>query len=239
MEKLVIHITFHYSEERIVYLHKIINEALTYPFETHVFIHSNKQFSIDNAKVIDYFIPLNLKYQLSWKCRELMFEQQFDHDYFMYVEDDILVPKQTIEYWLKYSPQMVQNKYNLGFVRIEKDDNDWGTEYIVDLPNKKLDKVLIFKWNNVRCAINDVNDYCAFWIYTKSEMWKFINSNYFVLRKNKAYGIRETQGIGFMRNYKSTLIVIDEDNCLDEGCKIYHLTNNYINDNSNEFSTIK
>ena len=51
-----------------------------------------------------------------------MFEQQFDYDYFMYVEDDILVPKQAIEYWLKYSPQMVQNKYNLGFVRIEKDD---------------------------------------------------------------------------------------------------------------------
>ena len=85
MEKLVIHITFHYSEERIVYLHKIINEALTYHFETHAFIHLNKQFNIDNAKVIDYFIPLNLKYQLSWKCRELMFEQQFDYDYFMYV----------------------------------------------------------------------------------------------------------------------------------------------------------
>ena len=59
----------------------------------------------------------------------------------------------------------------------------------------------------MRCAINDVNDYCAFWIYTKSEMWKFINSNYFVLRKNKAYGIRETQGMGFTRYYKSTLIV--------------------------------
>jgi hypothetical protein len=66
----------------------------------------------------------------------------------------------------------------------------------------------------------------------KNEMWKFINSNYFVLRKNKAYGIRETQGMGFTQYYKSTLIVIDEDNCLDEGCKIYHLTNNYITDKS-------
>ena len=67
MEKLALHITFHYSEERIEYLHKIINQAITYSFETYVFIHSNKQFSIDNAKVINYFILLNLKYHLSWK----------------------------------------------------------------------------------------------------------------------------------------------------------------------------
>ena len=134
---------------------------------------------------------------------------------------------------------MVQNKYNLGFVRIEKDYDDWGTEYIVDFPNKKLDKVLTFRWNNLKCAINDINDCCAFWIYTKQEVWKFINSDYFVLRKNKAYGIRESQAIGFMRYCKNTSIIIDEDNCLDERCRIYHLTNNYIKDNSNEFSTIK
>ena len=48
-----------------------------------------------------------------------------------------------------------------------------------------------------------------------------------MLRKNKSYGIRGTQGIGFMWNYKSTLIVIhiDENNYLDESCKIYHLMN--------------
>ena len=64
MDTLALHITFHYSEARIVYLHKIINEEVTYPFETHVFIHSNKEFSIENAEVVDYFIPLNLKYHL-------------------------------------------------------------------------------------------------------------------------------------------------------------------------------
>ena len=103
-----------------------MNEALTYPFEPHVFIHSNKEFNIENAKVVPYFILLNLKYQLSWKCRELMFKQQFDYDYFMYIEDDTLMPKQALEYWMKYSPQLVQNKYNLGFVRIEKDYDDCG-----------------------------------------------------------------------------------------------------------------
>ena len=147
---------------------------------------------------------MNLKYHLSWKCRELMFKQQFDYDYFMYIEVDILVPKQAIEYWLQYSQQMVQNKYNLGFVKIEKDYDDWGTEHIVDFPNKKMDKELKFRWNNLKCAINDINDYCAFWIYTKSEMMKFINSGYYPLRQNKAYGIRETQGIGFVCYYKYT-----------------------------------
>ena len=37
MDKLAIHITFHYKEQCLDYLHKIINEALAYPFETHIF----------------------------------------------------------------------------------------------------------------------------------------------------------------------------------------------------------
>ena len=96
MDKLAIHITFHYNDQRLEYLHKIINEALTYPFETHIFIHSNKQFSIDNAKVIDYFVTLNLKYHLSCICRKLMNEQIHYYDYFMYIEDDIFVPNKQL-----------------------------------------------------------------------------------------------------------------------------------------------
>ena len=99
-----------------------------------------------------------------------MNEQINEYDYFMYIEDDIFVPKQTIEYFLQYSPLMVFNKYNLGFVRIGKDYNDCENEYIVDLPNKKMNKVLTFNSNSLKCVINDVNDYCAFWIYTKHEM---------------------------------------------------------------------
>ena len=103
MDKLEIHITFHYNEQRLEYLHKIINEELTYPFETHIFIHSNKDFIIENAIVLSYFVPLNLRYHLSFTCRKKINEQIHDYDYFMYIEDDIFVPKQAIEYFLQYS----------------------------------------------------------------------------------------------------------------------------------------
>ena len=96
---------------------------------------------------MNYSNLLNLKYRLLWQCRELMFEQQFNYDYFMYIEADICIPKQAIEHWLQYLPWMVQIKYNVGFVRIEKDYQDNNTEFIVDLPNIKFNKLLIFIWN--------------------------------------------------------------------------------------------
>ena len=74
-----------------------------------------------------------------------------------------------------------------------------------------MNKVLTFNSNSLKCVINDVNDYCAFWIYTKHEMIKFINSEYYQLKKYMSYGIRESQGLGFTFYYKN--IVIDEDNC--------------------------
>ena len=58
------------------------------------------------------------------------------------VEDDIRVPKQAMKCWVQYLPQFLQNKYFLGFVRIEIDSDQ--TKFIVDLPNIQFNKLLIF-----------------------------------------------------------------------------------------------
>lgn len=52
----------------------------------------------------------------------------------MYIEDDILVPCAAINYWMKYNKKLIENKYNLGFVRIET--NNKNQEFMTDVTKK-------------------------------------------------------------------------------------------------------
>ncbi len=166
---------------------------------------------------------------LTWKCRDLLYQQRNNYDIFMYIEDDILVSWNSIKYWLKYKNKLVENNYNLGFLRIEVKDNE---EYILDLEKNKLSKKIEIE--NENYYINDINPYCAFWIYDQKEFNRFVNSILYNPNNIKDYGIREKSAIGLhgLPNYwyKETLIPVDNNNDLIEYCKIYHLDNNYVND---------
>ena len=131
------HISFFYIKKRLNYINKILNETNKYKYKTDIFIHTNENFSLNllnnykngMLKIIVYNLSNIHPYYLTWKCRKLLKEQKNDYDIFMYIEDDILVPNKTIKYWLKYSGIVLNNKYNLGFVRIEK--NLKNKEFIV------------------------------------------------------------------------------------------------------------
>ena len=149
----------------------------------------------------------------------------------------MLVLNKAIKYWLKYKDVLLNMNYNLGFLRIEVNNN---IEYITDLYAERLDTLI--NLNDKKYIVNNKNPYCAFWIYDKNEFNKFINSNFYNIKNIKGYGIREQSAIGLhgveTRFYKNTLIpLIDNKLCND--CKIYHLPNNYVNDNNTKFATIK
>ena len=155
----------------------------------------------------------------------------------MYIEDDILVPYKAIKYWLEYNEKLIEMNYNLGFVRIEVENN---IEYITDLDWEKLDTIIDL--NEKKYCVNNKNPYCAFWIYNKNEFNNFVNSKYYNINNIPGYGIREKSAIGLhglgTHWYKNTLIPII-NNKLIEDCKIYHMPNNYVLDKNTRFATIK
>jgi hypothetical protein len=244
--KITKHITFFYIPERIQYINRIIDETNTYMYRTDIFIHTN-----NNSIPADLFHiytngSINLVYHdlsgihpflLTWSCRDLLKNQKDDYDIFMYIEDDILVPKKALEYWLKYNEDLISESYNLGFVRIETYNNE---EYITDLYGEQMDRLI--KINGVEYCINDKNPYCAFWIYNKDEFNNFINSRFYYLESiPKLYDIRELSAFGLHGNgfpwYINTVIPI-ENGILTDACKIYHMPNNYV-DGGTKFATIK
>lgn len=251
-EKLTVHIAFFYIHERMKYVDQIISNMNTYEFQTDVFIHTNNsQLMVSNfnknyngiIQIISHDLSECHPFFLTWKCRELMSTQKDKYDYFMYLEDDILVPLSAIKYWLKYHPKCESQNYNLGFLRIETDSDK--VEYITDLQkNKRF--TLTTDLEGEMCVVNNINPYCAFWIYNKDTFIKFVNSPLYKYENMSEFGnnthmIREKSAIGLnglsTRYYSKTVIPI-KNYKVDPDCRVLHLPNNYVNRPNSIFATI-
>lgn len=241
--KIAKHICFFYLKDRIKYLNIIIEETNKYEYNTDIFIHTNKpdldetffiKYNNGLLKIIYHDLTNCDNFKLTWKCRELIKNQRYSYDIFMYLEDDILVKFSAIKYWLKYSNKTLKKNYNLGFVRIETKDN---IDYVLDITVKLNKKIIL---DDEEYCINDINPYCAFWIYNKDDFNKFVETPFYNFIGTSYYGTREQSAIGLhgknFNYYKNTIIPVN-NNKLIEQCKIYHLSNNYVNDNT-KFATI-
>jgi hypothetical protein len=244
--KITKHISFYFLKDRIFYINNIINETNKYEYTTDIFIHTNninlQESEFNNytngcIKIIYHDLSNINPFYLTWKCRDLLKQQKNDYDIFMYVEDDILVPYKSIKYWLEYNEKLIEMNYNLGFVRIEVENN---IEYITDLYGEKMNTII--NLNEKQYCVNNKNPYCAFWIYNKNEFNKFVDSKYYNIINIPNYDIREKSAVGLHGEhtnwYKNTLIPI-VNNKLNEDCRIYHMPNNYVLNKNTLFATIK
>jgi len=253
--KVSAHIAYyHYSDEktsgkRSKYLISMINDYFNQWEVEHIdiFIHTNTE----DAKIIQnsflykshiqlYFIVHNLSnenpHNLTWKHRELMVTQKDKYDIFLYLEDDIGIPYKAFKYWLDYKHIINSINFDIGFIRIEKNDNNeiFCTDILLKCELYPLINTdMTFAWNH--------QHYCAFWICDKDTLVDFMNSKYW----NKhgffpeGYGkpehpefSRESAASGYKMSYPypGSLFPVDNNTkkILDI-CFVYHLANNYVN----------
>jgi hypothetical protein len=250
--KITKHISFFFIEDRLKYVNRIIAETNNYKYTTDIFIHTNQVFEYKllqeykngSLNVIVHDLTDIHPFKLTWKPRDLLKHQKDDYDIFIYVEDDILIPKEAIEYWLKYNEQVIAVNRNLGFLRIEIDDKN--DEYISDLWKHQFLRNIV-DINGDRYCVNDFNPYCAFWIYNKTEFNRFVDSHHYDVNNvfnNTYYEMRESSAIGLhgigMNWYIHTVIPMDNDNKLNPACRVYHMPNNYVNESGDRgWATIK
>jgi hypothetical protein len=235
--KIFVNIAFfidHNFINRSLILKKVVNNYLKSFSKVDICIHTNhrlkKKFRIKKVKYICHSLKEYDRWKLPWKSREYISSKKEEYDYYIYTEDDIFFTKKNFNYWIKYKDECIKNQFNLGFVRVEKNLKLFS----VDI-NKKLSKKILINTNQF--IINNVNPYCAFWIYDKNELNKFTKSKYWNLNNwsnNKYYGPREMVAIGWhglnMDRYKNTILPIKNNKIVKEA-KIIHLTNNYSNFN--------
>jgi len=221
---------------RFDYLKENITNLKTLSIPTDIFIHTHNNYLDDKnleAKTIKHEInndDLNKGY-LTWNCRLLMEKQKNDYDYYMYLEHDIKFSENNLQYWLKYHELLYKKKFNLGFLIYEKNNSD-NQNYSIHMI-KKLNK--FYKIDNLKFIVNDFENYCCSWIYTKHQFQNFLNSKWWSFKKRAHnfrhnYGVTERSAIGFhglnMDHFKATLIP-EINGQLNPDSFIEHMTNNY------------
>ncbi len=253
--KIAVHITFFFVESRLKYLQQVIDNFEKFPHEVKIFVYTNQVMeSAVKAKSIQFKIfpyrksgvfgynkgiwnklgltSLVHPYHLSWENRKIVEQTVDDFDVQIYLEDDIDFTIGNFNYWMKYKDICLQNKYNLGFLRIEF--NESNQAYLTDLlkwPEKKMEL------SGHQFMINDESPYCGFWIYDKKELKEFIKTKEWEFNF-KGLGIREKSSIGWhglmMNHYKATILPLlksaNGDELLSQACVVHHIPNSYIHD---------
>ena len=227
---LLVHICFHYVLDRIGYLQKMIENILTYPFlKIDIIVDTNVDPETVNLPenilqkvIIKKHYPKE-PFLLTWEHRPQMAKMVDQYDFFMYTEDDMLLPFNVLQKWYEDTLFLWPN-YTRGFTRIETKNN---IAYHTD--STKPNNGPIIKLNGK----NFVKGYYqAMWIYTKEQFKFYMSTKEWnwdkqikTSRINAAYG---------MFYSKPPLIDIEYENNI-----IYHLPNNYVTNAKSQFAKIQ
>ena len=242
--KLLVHVTFHFVDDRIKYLETVVKNLQSYEFsKIDIIIDTNSNetvssLSIENVNprtTIKFKVHKDLShpYLLAWQHRANMNASINDYDFFMYLEDDIYVPFKALQRWRQDSDFLYPEKYLRGFLRVEKNKNG----VLISTDQCKRAKL----WNLVRVKNSLFYfphvPYQAFWICDHQQMMDFINSPAWQ-NDNSDWCIRERAASGMTlllrKNHKNQkhncLIPLDQNDQIPEDVLVYHLPNNYIDD---------
>ena len=232
--RLIVHCTFHLDVGRLIYLSETVRCLRALPFETvDIFIDTNSERtaaylpSEETQLIRDIYVHKNMThpFELTWAHRAHMKQVIANYDFFMYVEDDILITPQAIYLWHDRLPKLRPMGYLPGFLRVEKDRH--GRLVSSDFVAPDLDpEIVIIEGDHY---YQTKYPYQAFWIYDKLTMLKFaVSPSYwsgppgFDTRERAAYGFTFDDGLR-----SKSLLPLDATGRLDSRSFVFHMPCNY------------
>lgn len=231
-KKILICISFHYVENRLNNLIKVINNFLNYKLDVSIIIDTNQDFNyfkeINNVTV-KVHKNLNHPFFLTWVHRLNMVNEIDNYDYFIYIEDDMLIPYENFLEYIENFDGLYKLNCVPSFIRIEEFK---GKEYIVDVTKKQVNRPII-NINN-KTFINLEQPYHAFWILPQKELKESINEKFTQPSVN-----RELAASYVMWELKKTPYILMDNDKINKLSYSYHLTNNYSKMENSPFGKIE
>lgn len=224
-------IAFHYSENNLPYLTKVVDAFINeYDIPVKIIIDTNTH-NIDfmNTTEIQVVVHDNLKhpFHLTWMHRQHIKYNINNYDNFMYLEHDMYLPfKNYLNYLDNFKilfPACIPS-----FIRIEELNHE---KYIVDVTHKQR---FTEYYIEDKKFINLNEPYHAFWIMPQKELLENINPNFV-----RVSTIREEAAYYPMQDLQKMALVEVENNNISNKCYSYHLTNNYVNLKNSPYAKIK
>jgi hypothetical protein len=212
--KILVCIAFHYVESRVGYVKQLLQNYSTYDAVVDIIVDTNEVIDL-NAQV-QVHRGLAHPYHLTRLHRRHFLNNIDSYDYFMYVEDDMLVPYAAFkEYTLNFDA-LWQVGCVPSFIRVEYFDEK---KFITDFTAlHTINKVQI----NGKFFGTLPEPYHAFWIMPKKQLQESITPDFALLDTS-----REQAASYPMWELRKTPMVQIENNQISELSYSYHLPNNY------------
>lgn len=259
VEKLAIAVTFHYAENRFEYLSKMASKFGLLSREVEVAVITNvadeeRQNNIRDAMPkgsfnLRVFSPtlLGHPFLLAWSHFDVfrrLFQEDLSITHFMYLEDDILVSPENLEYWLQGREFLRPFGLIPSFLRYEFKKND-GNPYSTDVTKKaKFWKLPRVRVTDTYFYVNLRQPYQGMYLLDRELMHEHL-SGPSSSPDFGPWGIREraAQGLTYAnvpKGYRSRNFVgFDiEQGKVDSKCLIHHTPNNYADDPNAVFGKI-
>jgi len=245
---LLVHITFHVAPHRLRFLRQVLDAAETYRFRSvDVVVDANADHPVlaaltgrrDDVVAIQTDIHPGLEdpHRLAWCHRAHVGAMCDAYDYFMYVEDDVLVSAAALTRWREDSMRLAPHGYRRGFLRVETTPG--GVRVCTDQKRPAHRRRLRRLGPATFLALP--NPYCACWLYSRSQLRQFMAMPIWDPRLNTAFATREAAACGMIsdpRGDHRVLIPVNGDESIPDQAFINHLPNNYAADASTRFGSL-
>jgi hypothetical protein len=247
---LLVHVAFHFVPHRWQYLERVLAGLAEFEIDrVLVVIDSNTNevserlaaLSLPSRCTVRVDVHANLShpFDLTWAHRSHMASALESFDYFMYLEDDIFVPWQTFDAWLRRSESVSNRGFIHGFLRIEFNlagrpvASDW-------LSSAKRPSVI--EIDGIK-YIRPEWFYHACWIYSRRTMRRFVRSDAWTRGFHRWSSVtrlyRHTGSANYTREFSAfgmacaapgrprILLPVDDSGQILSDAWVYHLPNNY------------
>lgn len=224
-KKLLVCIAFHNNPDRLAFINSVIENYKKYQINVDIIVDTNEKLDL-NTNVFVH--KLNHPHYLTWVHR-IHFKENIDnYDYFMYVEDDMLVPYEGFCEYVENFNIVWELGYVPSFIRVETFDNK---EFITDVTVEQFIEPIIIE-NKVFVTLTQ--PYHAFWIMPQKELKESFTDSFV-----KEEVCRENAASYPMWGLNKTPIVRIEENQISKLCYSYHLANNYASNPNTPFAKIE
>jgi hypothetical protein len=237
--RILVHVAFHFDRSRLRYIKEVLRNISSYRVkECCIVVDTNSdatRFAFERFGIpgqVRVQAQLRHPFMLTWACREEFAKKIDEYDVFMYVEDDILVPFAAITRWHEELDRVRSAGFLPGFLRVEL--NRCGSLVSSDFFSPaSCSDIVSLEGRRYLCP---PYPYQAFWIYDRTTMREFVESESFWPRApeqgNLQY-IRERAALGLtfesspLGSYSRHVIPLTSDGQVDSQAYVFHLPSNY------------
>jgi hypothetical protein len=223
--KILVCIAFHNNIHRIQYIKKVIENYNNYQLDVDIIVDTNETLEL-NVKTVVH--KLEHPYHLTYMHRKHFLDNIDVYDYFMYVEDDMLIPYDAFNEYINNFDVLWDMGSVPSFIRIESYKNK---QFATDIINKQMIEPIIV---NGKTFGTLSEPYHAFWIMPQKQLKESINSNFTKLNTS-----RENAASYPMWTLNKRPLIRIENNKISELCYSYHLANNYAPNPDTPFGKIE